>query len=228
MNKHTLLITCEHAGRLVPEEYRSLFSNAVEDLDSHKGWDPGAWEIALSLGSVLNTEPVGVHYSRLLIESNRSLSHPKLFSMYTNKLSLTEKNKLITEYYLPYRNQIEERIQTFQKPVLHLSIHTFTPIWNERERQVDIGLLFDPERTKESLFCTTLKRAIDSQRNGFLCRLNEPYLGTDDGFTTYLRTRFDDADYLGIEIEINQKFNTNLSPVKEILISSLTKAIQLR
>lgn len=228
MNKPSLLISCEHAGNFIPEAYGFIFADALTDLDSHKGWDPGAWEVALSLGSALNAEPMGAHFSRLLIEPNRSLSHPQLFSKYTGKLSLDEKNKLIAEYYLPYRNQIEDKIHSLEKPVLHLSIHSFTPIWNEKERLVDIGLLFDPERTAENLFCAKLKKEIESKRKGFLCKFNEPYLGIDDGFTTYLRTRFGDADYQGIEIEINQKYIANLSPIKEILISSLSKVIQLR
>jgi hypothetical protein len=35
---------------------------------------------------------------------------------------------------------------------------------------------------------------------------NKPYLGIDDGLTTYLRTVYPDSHYAGIEIEINQKF----------------------
>jgi hypothetical protein len=35
---------------------------------------------------------------------------------------------------------------------------------------------------------------------------NKPYLGIDDGLTTYLRTIYPDSRYAGIEIEINQKF----------------------
>ena len=36
-------------------------------------------------------------------------------------------------------------------------------------------------------------------------RRNYPYRGTGDGLTRYLRSRFDDASYCGIELEINQK-----------------------
>jgi predicted N-formylglutamate amidohydrolase len=34
--------------------------------------------------------------------------------------------------------------------------------------------------------------------------MNEPYLGTDDGLTTHLRTVFPAAGYAGIEIEVRQ------------------------
>jgi predicted N-formylglutamate amidohydrolase len=39
-------------------------------------------------------------------------------------------------------------------------------------------------------------------------RSNYPYLGNADGFTTYLRKRFQ-KNYLGIELEINQKLLKN-------------------
>ena len=37
-------------------------------------------------------------------------------------------------------------------------------------------------------------------------RRNFPYLGTADGFTTFLRKQFDGKYYAGVEIEINQHF----------------------
>ncbi|MEO8932838.1 MAG: N-formylglutamate amidohydrolase, partial [Xanthomarina sp.] len=39
-------------------------------------------------------------------------------------------------------------------------------------------------------------------------RFNYPYLGKADGFTSYLRKQFP-KNYLGIEIEVNQKFSKN-------------------
>jgi hypothetical protein len=35
--------------------------------------------------------------------------------------------------------------------------------------------------------------------------LNYPYQGTSDGFTTHLRKKFPDSQYVGIELEVNQK-----------------------
>jgi predicted N-formylglutamate amidohydrolase len=41
-------------------------------------------------------------------------------------------------------------IEASKKPVLHLSIHSFTPIWSGVERKVDIGILFDPDNKSEA------------------------------------------------------------------------------
>jgi hypothetical protein len=47
--------------------------------------------------------------------------------------------------------------------------------------------------------------ALGTRTPGWVVRRNYPYRGTSDGLTRYLRTRFDDATYSGIELEINQK-----------------------
>ena len=41
-----LVITCEHAGNMVPERYRPLFSGHEHLLPTHRGWDPGALLLA--------------------------------------------------------------------------------------------------------------------------------------------------------------------------------------
>ena len=121
-------------------------------------------------------------------------------------LPATEKQNLIDTIYLPYRNRVEKAIAEAQKPTLHLSIHTFTPVFNNQTRTVDIGLLFDPGRHSEKEFCEAFIHKLSDQFPHLTLRFNEPYQGIDDGLTTYLRTRFDASAYLGIEIEVNQKW----------------------
>lgn len=201
----SLLITCEHAGNHVPAEFQHLFAGKEEVLNSHRGWDPGALEIAQHVSDVLSAP---LHYSsttRLLIEANRSLHHPELFSEFTNHLSHEVKQELIHRYYLPYREPIESFIRKNTTPVLHLSIHSFTPIWKGESRTTDIGLLFDPDRTLELNFCTNLQAALRQSFPSFTIDYNKPYLGIDDGLTTYLRGQFSNERYCGIEIEFNQK-----------------------
>jgi predicted N-formylglutamate amidohydrolase len=201
-----VILSCEHAGNELPAQYHSLFSRAKEVLASHRGWDPGAIDFTEYLAHALKVEWFAMYTSRLVIEMNRSLDSPQLLSEFTNKLSDSEKQELISNYYLPYRNTIEEKIKRAPKPALHISIHTFTPVWNGVQREVDIGLLFDPEREPEASFCELFRNKLQESLPGLQIRFNEPYLGTDDGFTTYLRNKFTESDYLGIEIEINQRF----------------------
>jgi predicted N-formylglutamate amidohydrolase len=218
----SVILSCEHAGNIVPENYRYLFDQEPEMLNTHRGWDLGAWELAQFLAKQLNVPLFGCHTTRLLIEANRSLDNPQLFSEYSSKLSGLEKDKLIKTIYHPYRNKIKALLDTATKPVLHLSIHSFTPIWKGVERPVDIGILYDPDQSLESSFSLQLKEALETYLPNNKIKLNEPYKGTDDGFTTELRKQFLTNQYAGIELEVNQKYASDLPSIQlEIL-----KAIQ--
>jgi len=201
-----LIVTCEHAGNQVPEQYLHIFSNIKDILESHRGYDPGAAEIARFLATEYSAPLFLCETTRLLIEPNRSLDNHQLYSEYSQGLFETDHDLILQRYYYPHRNSVEDVISKLTKPVLHLSVHTFTPVLNGMQRSVDVGLLFDPARKAETDFCGRLMDAMEQMLPGLRIEFNEPYKGTDDGFTTYLRTKFDDEDYLGIEIEINQKF----------------------
>jgi predicted N-formylglutamate amidohydrolase len=144
--------------------------------------------------------------SRLLVEVNRSIGHEQLFSSFTKSLPVASRETLLSRFYFPYRNAVYNYIRDSKGAVLHVSIHTFTPRWNGKERKVDVGILFDPSRNFETQVSRELHRTLQQQLPSFHICDNEPYLGIDDGFTTYLRTHYPDANYAGLEIEVNQKY----------------------
>ncbi len=222
---HSLIFTCEHAGNYVPDEYKSLFENQEEVLQSHRGWDPGAWPLANYLSKQLDAPVFGCLTTRLLIEANRSLDSVQLFSDFTSSVTEEIKAKLIQEIYKPYRDQVQSVIERASKPVLHLSIHSFTPIWDNQERKVDIGILFDPSLDSEASFSNMLKENLQHNLPEYLIRFNEPYKGTDDGITTWLRKKYKDDIYTGVEIEVNQKFASNLSLIESAFRKSIKESI---
>ena len=69
-------------------------------------------------------------------------------------------------------------------------------------------MLFDSRISLEKEISTFLKDDIRTKTNDLKVRYNYPYLGKMDGFTTYLRKQFP-KNYVGIEIEINQKYSEN-------------------
>lgn len=224
-----LLLTCEHATNAIPSQYAYLFETQKEVLETHEGFDPGAFDLfnfLETLADASNYQKVG----RLLVETNRSLHHPKLFSRFSKELAQPEKNSIIATYYSPYRSRVENMIRDFQQDnhvVLHISVHSFTPVFNSLERNCDIGILYDPGIPLEKQWCEQFK-ALLNQKSAYKIRSNYPYLGKADGFTTYLRKRFPE-NYLGVEIEINQKFvNSNLMDgrVKKLLFDCLEKSIK--
>ena len=221
------VISCEHAGNNVPENYAHLFHGKEEILRSHLGWDPGAVHVAEFLSKQLSAPFYICGTTRLLVEPNRSLQSDSLFSEFSRLLTEQQKNNLLLEYYHPHRTAVEQHIRGLAGTILHLSIHTFTPIWNDFERRVDLGLLFDPDRRNETIFCEQYRQSLEKALPAMNIEFNEPYKGIDDGFTTYLRKQFDNDRYLGIEIEINQKYagTETLTGIANALVASLTTLI---
>ncbi|WP_069131103.1 N-formylglutamate amidohydrolase [Rhodohalobacter halophilus] len=214
MEKHLspeIIITCEHAGNFIPEGYRHLFVKADEILNSHRGWDPGALSLAKFLSDDLNAPIFTFSITRLLIEVNRSLGHRRLFSEFSKFLSAKDKKYLIENYYGPYRNEIEAAIRHLiqsGKKVIHIGVHTFTPVFRGKERACDIGILFDPAAAHEKQFSRLWKQNLESKLPHLTICHNQPYRGVDDGLTTHLREVFNSELYVGIELEVNQKLLT--------------------
>lgn len=202
------IISCEHAGNEVPAQYQTLFKGADEILNSHRGWDPGSSELAKTLAAKTNSELFTHAFTRLFIELNRSPGHPKLFSEFSRNLKKAEKQHVIKKYYLPHRNKVIEAIKqnaSLNHPIIHISVHTFTPVLDGIERTFEIGLLYDPKRIQEKNVCHNWKSLLNYFLPDFRIRMNQPYKGASDGFTTFLRKTFDEKLYLGIELEVNQK-----------------------
>ena len=204
-----VVVTCEHAGNEVPAEYERLFDATPDVLHTHRGWDEGSLAIGRYLSNQLSAPLYAQPVTRLLVEMNRSVDNPELFSDYSRHLLVEEKQVILDRFYLPYRDEVEYKIRHLTETnaqVIHLSVHTFTPVFDGIERQVEIGLLCDEELEYEAEFCNIWKRTLERDLPQYLTMVNLPYNGADDGFTTYLRTRFPSAQYLGIELEVNQKY----------------------
>lgn len=229
----SIVLTCEHAGNQVPAPLRLLFLNADDVLSSHRGWDPGALPLARRFASHCGVPLASTQVSRLVVEPNRSLWHKRLFSEYMAAVDETTRHDLINRYWTPHRRTVEKRIaDTIQggQMVIHLSVHTFTQYFGEEVRTTDIGLLYDPRRLPERSFCTLWREELQQLDPAWIVRRNNPYKGSSDGFTTSLRKLFPADEYLGIELEVCQKFFLNGGPkwkqiLKELPVS-FTAAVE--
>lgn len=225
-----LVLTCEHGGNVIPKDYICYFNGYEAILNSHRGYDLGTLDVFEFLKPLADSS-FSSDVSRLLIELNRSFHHPNLFSEFTESISKSEKEILINSYYLIFRNAVENTINDWiskNETVLHLSIHSFTPILNKEKRNCDIGLLYDSKRIDEKLFCTSFKKEIRTINPKLKVRYNYPYLGRADGFTSYLRKQFE-SNYLGIEIEVNQKYSQNNqmdNQIKSVLSKSIASILK--
>lgn len=227
--KPALLISCEHASNAIPKEYVPCFSHSRKLLSTHQGWDIGALTLYQRL---CKKHWVSMHaaakWSRQLVDLNRSLHHPKLFSSELSTLSKNQKSDIIKKYYLPYRTRIIDFIKVHYKnklSVLHLSIHSFSPQLNGRERQCDLGLLYDPKSAEEKLISHRFKAAIQQINSSLTIRMNYPYLGIADGLTSFIRKQIPRPFYAGIEIEMNQKHFDAQGKCKTTLINDIVNTI---
>jgi predicted N-formylglutamate amidohydrolase len=192
----------------VPREYAALFSAAAGVLDSHRGLDYGALDVARAFGERLDVEPEVATTTRLVVDLNRSPYHRNVFSEYMQVLTRQQRATAMDEHYWPYRNEVEGIVDRAVRSgafVLHVSSHSFTPVLHGEVRNCDIGLLYDPRRALEVAFIDAWRAALAERAPQLVVRRNYPYRGTADALVTHLRRRHDEWAYAGVEIEVNQK-----------------------
>ena len=172
-------------------------------LATHRGYDPGALELARDFAAATGAKLFYSTISRLLVELNRPLGHPQVFS---RPVPHAARERLLERYYMPYWRAIEQALSKAPRRVLHLSFHSFTPKLRGERRTTDVGLLFDPARAAEAAFCRLWKARIEKQHPRLAVRYNDPYDGTHPSVVQSMREKFGARRYVGIQIEVNQKY----------------------
>ena len=205
----TVVLTCEHGGDRVPRRYAGLLAAARHRLPIHRWYDPGALELARRLARQLDAPLVFATVTRLLVDLNRSPGTRSVFSSLTAPLDDATKQAILERHYLPYRERVErllvEAIVRASR-VVHLSVHSFSPLFRGRFRRTDVGLLYDPSSRCERQICRAWQAALGRRRPDLCIRRNHPYRGTADGLITWLRGRFERTRYAGIELEVSQRW----------------------
>lgn len=183
-----------------------------------------AKELATAFRAPLVTSMI----SRLLIDLNRSIGHPRLFSAATRRAQPELRAKIVERHYLPYRVQVERFVRqsvSRGRRVIHISSHSFTPELDGKVRRADVGLLYDPARSGEADLCTRWKASLAALVPALRVRRNYPYAGKGDGLTKHLRQRFPGTAYVGIELEVNQRIvreaGQRWTALRRVLIDSL-------
>ena len=199
-----LVLTCEHATCAVPVEYDDLGLDD-EQLREHIGWDVGASALTEALAQRLAAPAVQSGVSRLLIDCNRDLADPDLIVSESHGVQVpgnqfidaAEREWRIRDFYEPYHDAIDDVLATRQDALL-LSVHSFTPILNGRERRFDAGVLFDSFVAEAEDFGAGLASA------GLKVRYNQPYSGLD-GLIFSARTHGMQHGLRYLELEVNNR-----------------------
>ena len=165
------LVICDHATNNIPLEYKDL-GISKKDLESHRAFDLGASDVAIELSKLLGCSLVMANFSRLLIDPNRGIDDPTLIPKISEgkiikgnvNISISEddieRSKRIDRFYLPYHKQINsfinKSLDNGRIPKI-LSIHSFTPIWKGKKREIDVGILWDKDDRLSKIFLNSLK-----------------------------------------------------------------------
>jgi len=213
-----------------------VFAGREKILSSHQAYDAGAAIVARRLGKNCRTTVHLGAISRLLIDLNRSPTNRKtLYTSYSRKLQQDERELLLQKYYEPYRQKVTEEIDRVicrGRPVLHISLHSFSPVKKGKVRNADIGLLYDPARWTEKHICSFLAKLLQEKTVSLRVRRNYPYLGKTDGFTAFLRRKYPINLYAGIEVEINQALlsarNTKKRKAEDIITEGIRTILKYK
>ncbi|GEO83838.1 MULTISPECIES: N-formylglutamate amidohydrolase [Alphaproteobacteria] len=201
----TCLFVCEHASHRMPERAGNLGLDA-DALVSHIVWDPGALAVARRLSALLDGTLVHQCFSRLVYDCNRPPESPaampdksEIYDIPGNRdLSPAERYARTAALYIPFHDRISgilaERQAQGRKTVV-VTVHSFTPIYMGKQREVEIGILHDAD--------SRLADEMLSAAGGgpFRAARNEPY-GPEDGVTHSLRLHALPGGHLNVMIEV--------------------------
>lgn len=176
-----VMITAEHASNELPKPYQWSTQDQNTVADAHWAYDPGTAECARELAQELGAVAVLGRWSRLLVDLNRPLASDTLMRTTADMgqpiqlnadLPQADRDWRLQRYYLPFHLELGRAARVVD-PLLLLSIHSFSPVYDGEVRDFEIGVLASTEETLARQLVYAL------QRCGYDTRLNEPWSGKE-------------------------------------------------
>lgn len=222
-----ICLVCEHASAFIPGALHDL-GVAPELRKSHAAWDIGARALSLALAKKLDARLVMSRISRLVYDCNRPPSAPDAIPAKSEvvevpgnvHLSDTDKTARVAEVYAPFKAALTETLDSFDKPPVLVTVHSFTPTWFGVPRDVELGLLHDADSR-------LAKAMLAAAPADVLTQLNAPYSVTD-GVTHTLREHAIPRGLHNVMIEVRNDLVSDAQGVArfaDILSDMLTDAL---
>ncbi len=202
-----MLLICEHASNRIPA---SLGELGLDDevLQSHAAFDPGAEAVARLMAAALNAPLILQRFSRLVYDCNRLPSVPsampaqsEIYDIPGNAhLTAADRAARTEALYMPFHQAVSDHLDLAAAAGLHpaiVTIHSFTPIFHGRTRDVELGLLHD----RDARLVDSMLGFADEPGVPVAVRRNEPY-GPEDGVTHTLQRHALPRGLLNVMIEI--------------------------
>jgi predicted N-formylglutamate amidohydrolase len=202
-----VLITCDHASRLIPRALGTL-GLSPDSLERHIAWDIGAAEVSRLLADRLEVEAILAGYSRLVIDCNRQLEDPTSIPPVSDGETIPGNEGLTAEQialrarscFWPYQNAVRAALQELagqgRAPVL-LAIHSFTPLMRGGSpRPWHCGVLWNIDPRIALPLIDMLR-----QEPGLVVGDNEPYSGRHPaGYTIEAQAERKGWPHVSVEI----------------------------
>lgn len=178
-----LVLTCEHAGRLIPASLGDL-GVAPQEMDRHIAYDIGAEQVARRLSTRLNAVLVLQPYSRLVADCNRPGEAPDCMPEVSDGtiipgnrgLADADRRARFDSIHKPFHEQIRRQLdarRAHDLGAILIAVHSFTPRLRSRgdKRPWHIGLLYNRSHELARQLMPNLGRYDD----GLQIAYNEPY-----------------------------------------------------
>jgi predicted N-formylglutamate amidohydrolase len=228
-----LVLSCEHASNRLPAPIRAGRQDKPW-MATHWAYDIGAAELVREI--VRNTGSVAVlsRFSRLVCDANRDPSDPTVIVprveqhrlSFNELLSPHERALRIDRYHTRFHERLDSLIERRLPQggdVVLVSVHSFVPALNGLQRELDVGVLFNPYEAIASRLARSL------EERGLVAALNEPYSGRR-GLIYSAERHGLNHQVIYLELEINQALLATPPKVYRVarLISEALKELRLR
>ena len=160
--ENQILIIADPASNYIPKKNNKLgLKNSF--LNQHIAFDIGVKELSLDLSNQLKCRIIQGKYSRLLIDLNRDLNDPTVIPEIVDSkiipgnigLSKSEVRLRIKKIYNKYHYKINRIIKNEKVKVI-LSIHSFNPIFKNKKRLLEFGILSNEDKNLSSIIIDQL------------------------------------------------------------------------
>ena len=225
--RNQILIIADHASNYLPKEKNKLgLTNAF--LNQHIAFDIGIKELSLDLSNRLKCNIIQGKYSRLLIDLNRDLDDPTVIPEIVDRkiipgnigLSKSELRLRVKKIYNKYHHEIDKTIKDKKVKVI-LSIHSFNPIFKNKKRLLEFGILSNEDKNLSNIIIEQLR----------LHKLNvgdnKPYKGNLIGDSMYRHGLRNKLPHALIEVRNDLLSNpTKIKRVSRLLHKTIVKSLK--
>ena len=207
------VIVCEHATNHIPPQLNGL-GLGPDVSKTHIAWDLGAMAVAEKLSVLLDGPLVVQNVSRLVYDCNRPpgaadvmAEKSEIYEIPGNVgLSPEQRDERRIKYFEPFKAELAEIIESRSskgRDLVLITVHSFTPVYEEKKREFDIGIIHDSDSrlADEAIIIANSDAKYDVRRN-------EPY-GPADGVTFTLIDQGISRGMLNMMIEIRNDLITD-------------------